>query len=142
MRQRTKIWIPMALAGALGYAMLGDDGPSTQVCYTNVDVNASFDTSGNIEVNVIGGTTSICNGLEEGDVCYINVETGTTLAANFNTNKGQFVFVRAIGTNRAATITSTQGITNNLGFAVVGVQGTSIAVEGDPKIQIVSSSCN
>lgn len=135
------IWIPMALAGALGYAMLGEESGS-QTCYTSVTVNSTIDSTNNISVNVTSGGTTICTGLEEGQVCNVPVAPSTTLAATFNTNRSQFVYVQAINTNKAATITSTQAITSELGFAVVGVQGTTIAVEGDPKIQAVSTSCD
>lgn len=135
------IWIPLALAGALGYAML-DDESATQACYTSVTVNSTIDSTNNISVSVSSGSTTICSGLEAGDTCNVPVESGTRLAATFNNNRSQFVYVRAAGTNQAETILGTQTITNNLGFAVVGVQGMTIAVEGDPKIQLVSTSCN
>jgi hypothetical protein len=135
------IWIPLALAGALGYAMLDDESGGT-TCYTSVTVNSTIDSTNNIAVSVSSRGTTICSGLETGDVCNVPVEANTTLAATFNTNRSQFVYVQAINTNKAATINSTQGITSNLGFAVVGVQGTTIAVEGDPKIQLVTTSCN
>ncbi|MBL8944181.1 MAG: hypothetical protein JNK45_13575 [Myxococcales bacterium] len=135
------LWIPVALAGALGYSML-DDESGTQTCYTSVTVNSTIDSTSNISVSVSSGGTTLCTGLEEGQVCSVPVEPSTTLAATFNTNRNQFVYVQAAGTNRAATITSTQGITSELGFAVVGVQGTTIAVEGDPKIQLVVTSCS
>ena len=135
------LWIPLALTGALGYAMLGDESGS-QACYTAVTVNATIDKANAISVAVTSGAATICSGLETGDVCNIPIEPGTTLRATFDTNHSQFVYVIAAGTNKAATITSTQSITGALGFAVVGVQGTTLAVEGDPKIQLVSSSCN
>ncbi|MFO0632622.1 MAG: hypothetical protein U0168_07220 [Nannocystaceae bacterium] len=138
---KTKMWIPMALAGALGFAMLGDESGS-QTCYTSVTVHSSIDSSNNISVSVTSGSTTICTGLEQGEVCNVPVDPSTTLGATFDTNRSQFVYVQAINTNKAATITSTQAITDSLGFAVVGVQGTAIAVEGDPKIQLVSTSCN
>jgi hypothetical protein len=135
------IWIPMALAGALGYAMLDDESGAT-TCYTSVTVNSTIDSTNNIAVSVTSGTTTICTGLEAGDVCNVPVEPNTRLTATFNTNRSQFVYVQAVNTNKAATINSTQTIDDQLGFAVVGVQGTTIAVEGDPKIQLVSTSCN
>jgi hypothetical protein len=135
------IWIPMALAGALGYAMLDDESGAT-TCYTSVTVNSTIDSSNNISVSVSSGSTTLCRGLEAGSTCSVPVEPGTRLSATFDNNQSQFVYVRAAGTNQAATILGTQTITSSLGFAVVGVQGTTIAVEGDPKIQLVSTSCN
>lgn len=136
------LWISMTLVGALaGYALLGDDATG-QTCYTAVTVNSAIDSANNITVNVTSGAATICTGLEAGDVCRIPVQSGTTLGATFNTNRSQFVYVQAAGTNKAATINATQTVSSEIAFAVVGVQGTSIAVEGDPKIQLVSTSCN
>ena len=114
------LWIPVALAGALGYSML-DDESGTQTCYTSVTVNSTIDSTSNISVSVSSGGTTLCTGLEEGQVCSVPVEPSTTLAATFNTNRNQFVYVQAAGTNRAATITSTQGITSELGLSLIHI---------------------
>lgn len=138
---KTTIWIPLALAGALGYLLSGD-APTAKVCYTSVTVDAAMSSANVITVSVLGGTTTLCTGLEAGNVCNIPVQSGSTLGVTFDTNRNQFVYVKAIGTNTASTITSTQAVTDALDFAVVGVQGGVLAVEGDPKIQLVPTSCS